>query len=65
LTNARKVSVRELLEMSDVVFLALPLTDHTRNMIDQKAFALIRQDCILVNVSSEGLVVLHRVSLNS
>lgn len=41
----------------DVLILAAPLTEHTRNMIDARRLGLLPQDAVLVNVARGGLVV--------
>jgi phosphoglycerate dehydrogenase-like enzyme len=45
-----------LLTQSDVLFLAAPLTAHTRGMIDAAALARLRPGSIVVNVARGGLV---------
>ena len=54
--GARRVDFRELLESSDVIFVALPLTSETHNYFDSHAFRRTRPTCILVSVSPEGVV---------
>jgi D-3-phosphoglycerate dehydrogenase len=46
-----------LLPQLDVLILAAPLTDHTRNMIDGRRLHLLPQGAVLVNVARGGLVV--------
>lgn len=46
----------ELITMSDVVTLHLPLTDATRYIIDERRLSLMRTGSILVNVARGGLV---------
>ena len=45
-----------LLAQSDFVSLHCPLTDETRNLMDERRFALMKQDALLVN-TSRGEVV--------
>ncbi len=45
-----------LLTQSDFVSLHCPLTDETRNLMDERRFALMKQDALLVN-TSRGEVV--------
>jgi len=46
----------ELLALSDVVSLHCPLTDATRNMIDECAISRMKQGSILINTARGGLV---------
>jgi len=46
----------DLLSTSDIVVLTVPLTPHTRGMIDARALALMRRDAVLVNVARGPLV---------
>ncbi len=48
---------RSILPELDVLFLAAPLTDWTRGMIDAEALALLRPGALLVNVARGPLVV--------
>lgn len=61
-----------LLAESDVMFLCVPLTDHTRGMIDAAAIASMKPGAILVNMARGPLVdehaladALHRGHLDS
>ena len=49
-------SLKELLEGSDYITLHVPFMDSTRNMIDNKAFKLMKRGVRLLNFSREGLV---------
>ena len=53
---ARKVELDELLRISDVVCLHVPLTPETENMIDESAFQNMKPSAILIN-ASRGMVV--------
>ncbi len=51
------VGLAELLGSSDVVVVALPLTEQTRGIVDARALRLMRPDATLVNVGRGPLVV--------
>jgi D-3-phosphoglycerate dehydrogenase len=50
------VSLDELLRRSDFVSIHTPLTDETRNLIDQKAFRKMKKGVILVNCARGGII---------
>lgn len=45
-----------MLEQSDFVVITAPLTEHTRNLFDARAFAAMRSNALLINVS-RGLLI--------
>lgn len=49
-------SLDTLLEESDVLFLALPLTPATRHVVGERALARVRSGCRIVNVGRGGVV---------
>ena len=49
-------SLDELLRISDYVILALPLNSQTENMIDEKAFSLMKENAVLINVARSKIV---------
>jgi phosphoglycerate dehydrogenase-like enzyme len=49
----------ELLAMTDILVLTVPLTDNTRGLIDAAAFAQMKESAVLINVS-RGQVVDER-----
>jgi D-3-phosphoglycerate dehydrogenase len=51
--------LHDLLSLSDVVLLCVPLTDRTRGMIDAEALTQIKSGAILINVA-RGPVVVER-----
>ena len=56
------LTLRELLERSDVVSIHAPLTPETRGLIDASAIAHMRPSAILVNTSRGPLVALEAVA---
>jgi glyoxylate reductase len=53
---ARLCELPDLLAASDFVSLHVPLTPHTRHLIDAQALSLIKHGAILVNTSRGGVV---------
>jgi len=54
--SSERRTLQELLTESDVVSLHVPLTDSTRNMLDARALAAMKNDAILVNAARGGIV---------
>jgi D-3-phosphoglycerate dehydrogenase len=52
----QRVSVPELLKMSDVVSVHVPLTEENRGMIDETALGSMKPGAILVNAARGGIV---------
>lgn len=55
-SGVREMPLIELLSGSDIVSLHVPLTDATRRMMDDAAFALMKPGAVLVNTARGGLV---------
>jgi D-3-phosphoglycerate dehydrogenase / 2-oxoglutarate reductase len=55
-TGVALVSLKQLLETSDVVSLHAPLNEHTRGLIDAAALTSMRSGAYLVNCARAGLV---------
>ena len=51
-----RVSFDEVLKNSDVITLHCPLTDETRNLIDQQELATMKPEALLINTARGGLV---------
>jgi glycerate dehydrogenase len=51
-----RIPLDQLLAESDVISLHCPLTDATRNLIDQREFALMGKDTLLINTARGGIV---------
>lgn len=52
----RSVSLNTLLGKSDIVTLHLPLTEETRNLIDDRALSLMPPHAVLINAARGGIV---------
>jgi phosphoglycerate dehydrogenase-like enzyme len=46
----------DLLRQADIVVVSIPLTNHTRSLIDAQKLGLMKEDCILVNVARGAIV---------
>lgn len=57
--NAKFLSFPDLIATSDFVFVAVPLTDETRNMFNKTVFEQMKRSAILINVA-RGEVVNQR-----
>lgn len=49
-------SAEDVIRTADAVFLALPLTDATRGLMDRERFNKMKQGAVLINTSRAGLV---------
>jgi (S)-sulfolactate dehydrogenase len=54
--HVRRVSLDELLSISDVVSLHIPLTTQTRHIIETEAFARMKKGAVLINAARGGTV---------
>ncbi|KKR32848.1 MAG: D-3-phosphoglycerate dehydrogenase [Candidatus Gottesmanbacteria bacterium GW2011_GWC2_39_8] len=54
--NIRKVELEELIKISDIITLHLPLTQETKNLISEKQFSLMKKNAFLINTSRGGIV---------
>jgi len=52
----KMVELKELLEISDFISIHVPLTDETRNLVDEAELSLMKSDAILINASRGGVV---------
>lgn len=55
-SGARCVSLEDLLRLSDVVTLHVPLVENTRNLIDASRIAAMKRDAVLINTARGGIV---------
>lgn len=54
--NAKFVSFKDLIQTSDYVFIAVPLTNETRNMFNATVFGQMQSSAILINVARGEIV---------
>lgn len=54
--DVQMVSMNKLLQSSDIVTIHTPLTNKTEDMIDEKAFALMKPSAILINTARGKIV---------
>ncbi|MFB0565132.1 MAG: D-2-hydroxyacid dehydrogenase [Candidatus Aminicenantaceae bacterium] len=54
--DIKQVSLEELLSLSDIISLHLPLTEETKHMISEKEFEKMKEGVILINASRGGTV---------
>lgn len=50
------LSFEEFLKTSDIISLHCPLTDETENLMDERAFKLMKKSAVLINTARGGLV---------
>lgn len=53
----KRVEWEEILTQSDIISIHAPLTDATRNLMDARAFAKMKQNAIFINVGRGPIVV--------
>ena len=56
-SDYERVSLEELLAMSDIVSVHAPLDENTRNLFDKHAFAQMKETAIFINVGRGPIVV--------
>lgn len=54
--SAHFVTFDKLLQKSDFIILAAPLTEETRNMFNSTTFAKMKPNCVLVNVARGKII---------
>lgn len=55
-SNYQRVDFETLLKTSDVISIHCPLNDKTKGLIDDKAFELMKNNALLINVGRGGIV---------
>ncbi|KAI1393112.1 D-isomer specific 2-hydroxyacid dehydrogenase [Hypoxylon trugodes] len=56
ISHTRLSSIPDLLKVSDVVTIHVPLTENTRNMISLSEFQIMKRNAILINAARGGIV---------
>lgn len=54
--NINLTSLNDVLAISDVVSLHIPLSDNTHNIIGKKELSMMKKDAIIINTSRGGLI---------
>lgn len=57
------VGLEDLLSSSDIISLHVPLTDETKNMINNKNLKLMKRNAVLINAARGGVVDSHELAL--
>lgn len=55
--NGKYVSKDEIFKESDVIFLGVPLTNLTKNMVNMERFMTMKNTSILINTARGGLLL--------
>lgn len=62
--NAKYLSLEELIKVSDILSIHVPLTEETYHMIGEKELALMKENAILIN-TSRGAVIDEKALINA
>ena len=54
--NIKSSSLKEIYEKSDIISIHLPLTDETKNMINEFSFSQMKNKPIIINTSRGGII---------
>ncbi len=54
--NFKELSLEELLKQSDIVSIHAPLNEKTRNLLNYKELALLKENAVLINVGRGGII---------
>ncbi len=54
--NAEYAELDELLRRSDIVTLHIPLTEDTRNLIDEREIGLMKNSAVILNIARGGII---------
>ncbi len=56
LVDAKKVKLEKLLRESDVIVVTAPLNEESRRLLDKRAFSLMKDDAVFVNIGRGEIV---------
>jgi len=56
LEGARQVDLQELLSVSDVIFVSVPLNDESKGLIDSEALSLVKSSALLISTSPDTII---------
>ncbi len=56
IVDANRVGFEELLKVSDVIIVCAPLNEESKYMLDRKAFSLMKDDAVFVNIGRGEIV---------
>jgi len=54
--GAQRRALDELVTESDFVFVVLPLTDSTRNLLNRRNLGFLKRDAIVINIARSGVI---------
>ena len=54
--DAKLASLKEIYEKSDIISIHLPLTDETKNMVNEFSFSQMKNKPIIINTSRGGII---------
>jgi len=63
--GAEFVTFQKLLQESDFVIVACPLTSETKHLFNEEAFALMKKSSILVNIARGGRIKMIKICIIS
>ncbi len=55
-SSSRTEEIDDLMKVSDIVVVCCPLTDATRNLVDGRRIALMKQGAVIINVGRGGVI---------
>jgi len=55
-SDYKLVELQDLLRQSDIITLHVPLTDQTKNMIDENAFKSMKKGVVIINTARGGII---------
>jgi len=55
-SDYKLVELQDLLQQSDIITLHVPLTEQTKNMIDENAFGSMKKGIVIINAARGGII---------